>query len=43
MLARAEQINEQLGPIGWMSYILAVAMNPADAKGFESSPSTASR
>lgn len=36
-LDRAEQINEQLGTgtIGQMSYILAVTLNPADAKGFE--------
>jgi hypothetical protein len=35
VLARAEQIDEQVGPIGWMGYILAATMNPADAKGFE--------
>lgn len=37
MLARAEQINEQLGTgtIGAMSYILAATMDTGDGKGFE--------
>lgn len=35
MLARAEQVDEQVGLIGCMSYILAATLNPADAKGFE--------
>lgn len=37
LLDRAEQISKQLGtaPIGFVSYILAATMNPADAKGFE--------
>lgn len=37
LLDRAEQISKQLStvPIGYVSYVLAATMNPADAKGFE--------
>jgi hypothetical protein len=35
VLARAKLLVDLLGPIGWMSYILAATLNTADAEGFK--------